>query len=219
MAEIKNIYEALSTVQEKLKAPKSNENTFGHYKYRSAEDIIEAVKPLLFANGLVMTISDQIVYLGERYYVEATISVQNGTDTIQVTALAREDKEKKGMSESQITGTASSYARKYALNGMFAIDDTKDADSNEYYKQTTAKPKQSKEPVKPFGPTVEPADEPVFEATPDQKKQIMTMLSKEGIFAEEVPKVLAEKYKHPIGAPMSFDKAADIILDLKKDVR
>ena len=128
----------LSAVQQHLKAPKGQRNSFGNYNYRSAEDILEAVKPLLFEHGLVMTISDSIVNLGDRYYVEATVTVQNGTDSLQVTGMAREAENKKGMDEAQITGAASSYARKYALNGMFDIDDTKDADTNEHHMATTA---------------------------------------------------------------------------------
>lgn len=142
-----NIYTALSKVQEKLKAPKNQRNNFGNYNYRSAEDIIEAVKPLLFEIGLIMTISDQIINLGDRYYIEATVTVQNAQgEVIQVTGMAREAEEQKGMSLSQITGTASSYSRKYALNGMFAIDDTKDDDSDEYHKQQTKPAKKASEP-------------------------------------------------------------------------
>lgn len=130
----------LSAVQQQLKAPKGQRNSFGNYNYRSAEDILEAVKPLLFEQGLVMTISDSIVHLGNRYYVEATVTVQNATDSIQATGMAREAETKKGMDEAQITGAASSYARKYALNGMFDIDDTKDADSNEHREQVKNTP-------------------------------------------------------------------------------
>lgn len=133
----------LSSVQQNLKAPKGQRNNFGNYNYRSAEDILEAVKPLLFEAGIVMTISDSIVNHGDRYYVEATVTVQNGTDSLQATGMAREAETKKGMDEAQITGAASSYARKYALNGMFDIDDTKDADSNEHRQQTTAKAPQA----------------------------------------------------------------------------
>lgn len=129
----------LSSVQQNLKAPKGQRNNFGNYNYRSAEDILEAVKPLLFEAGIVMTISDSIVNHGDRYYVEATVTVQNATDSIQATGMAREAEDKKGMDAAQITGAASSYARKYALNGMFDIDDTKDADSNEHRQQTTTK--------------------------------------------------------------------------------
>lgn len=134
----KQIYSALMAVQRDLKAPKGQQNKFGNYKYRSAEDIIEAVKPLLNENGLILNMTDDVVMVGDRIYIKATVSVidvANG-DTVTTTALARESAVKKGMDDSQVTGTASSYARKYALNGLFAIDDTKDADTNEYHQQT-----------------------------------------------------------------------------------
>lgn len=120
----------LIRIQAELKAPKSQTNTFGKYKYRSCEDIIEAVKPLLHREGLTMLISDEIVDLGSRFYVKATVRVYNvNKEEALTTAYAREEETKKGMDAAQITGAASSYARKYALNGMFAIDDTKDPDS------------------------------------------------------------------------------------------
>ena len=134
MAEGKPIYASLMAVQAELKAPKSQHNSFGKYDYRSAEDIIEAVKPLLKENDLFLTMSDDIVQIGDRYYVKATVSVTDIVtgESVQTSALAREAAQKKGMDESQVTGTASSYARKYALNGLFAIDDTKDADTDQY---------------------------------------------------------------------------------------
>lgn len=125
------IHQKLLAVQVALKAPKSNYNSFGKYSYRSCEDIMEAVKPLLKEQGLTMLVSDDVSQVGDRYYIRATVTVLD-TDTgesVQAAALAREEDVKKGMDASQITGTASSYARKYALNGMFAIDDTKDADT------------------------------------------------------------------------------------------
>ena len=139
MSEGKPIYAALMAVQAGLKAPKSQHNSFGKYDYRSAEDIIEAVKPLLKENGLFLTMSDDIVQIGDRYYVKATVSVTDIVtgESVQTSALAREAAQKKGMDESQVTGTASSYARKYALNGLFAIDDTKDADTDQYKQQTS----------------------------------------------------------------------------------
>lgn len=119
----------LIEVQKELKAPKDQENTFGKYKYRNCEDILEAVKPKLEKVGLLLTISDEIVNIGDRFYVKATASVTDGDKVISVSALAREELIKKGMDGSQITGSASSYARKYALGGLFCIDDNKDADS------------------------------------------------------------------------------------------
>lgn len=122
----------LNQIQKELKAPKGKTNTFGNYKYRSCEDILEAVKPLL--GDSVLLLSDDIVQVGERYYIQATARFIDGENITSVNGFARESETKKGMDDSQITGTASSYARKYALNGLFLIDDTKDADSNEFMK-------------------------------------------------------------------------------------
>lgn len=124
---------SMKDIQARLKAPKSQFNSFGKYYYRSCEDIVEAVKPILAEFGYYLNMCDDIVECGGRVYVKATASVMDGSTIIQSSsALAREPETKKGMDDSQITGTASSYARKYALNGLFAIDDTKDADSNEH---------------------------------------------------------------------------------------
>ena len=129
----------LLQIQNELKAPKGQYNSFGKYKYRSCEDILEAVKPLCVKYGVIITLSDEIVQVGERYYIKATANLsKEGCSDVSVTAYARETLEKKGMDDSQITGTASSYARKYALNGLFCIDDTKDADTDEYVKKTKA---------------------------------------------------------------------------------
>jgi hypothetical protein len=122
----------LQTIQHELKAPKGQENKFGGYRYRSCEDIMEAVKPLLDKNEATLTVADDIVLIGDRYYIKATATLwdsKGGEILAQTTAFAREPVTKKGMDESQITGAASSYARKYALNGLFCIDDTKDADT------------------------------------------------------------------------------------------
>lgn len=119
----------LKLIQSELKAPKAQRNTFGNYNYRSCEDILEALKPLLKQHDCLLTISDTIEAIGNRIYVKATATFTHDKFTIQTTAYAREASEKKGMDEAQITGSASSYARKYCLNGMFAIDDTKDADA------------------------------------------------------------------------------------------
>lgn len=132
----KGITGKLCEIQHSLKAPKGQRNTFGKYNYRSCEDILEAVKPLLHDAGLVLTLSDTIEEVGGRVYVKATATLTDGTDSVTNTAYAREADSKKGMDESQITGTASSYSRKYALNGLFCIDDTKDADTDEYHART-----------------------------------------------------------------------------------
>lgn len=120
----------LAIIQSKLKAPKGQFNQFGKYKYRSCEDILEAVKPLLSETECTLTIADSIVPVGNRIYVQATATLKNAAGETEVTtAFAREEDMKKGMDGSQVTGAASSYARKYALNGLFAIDDNKDSDS------------------------------------------------------------------------------------------
>lgn len=131
MATNKTILERLAEVQASLKAPKGQYNSFGKYSYRSAEDILEAVKPLLHDNGLVLLITDTVEEIGGRVYVKATgrLLKTDGGNELEVSAYAREALERKGMDESQVTGSASSYARKYMLNGLFAIDDTKDADT------------------------------------------------------------------------------------------
>ena len=125
--------------QAELKAPKNQYNSFGKYNYRSCEDILEAAKPINKKHGLVLLLTDKPVCIGQRYYIEATARLYDieSEQFIEATASAREADTKKGMDDSQVTGTASSYARKYALNGLFNIDDTKDADTDAYKKQTT----------------------------------------------------------------------------------
>lgn len=142
------VYAKLLEIQQALKAPKGQTNTFGKYNYRSCEDIVEAVKPLLGEQKAVLTISDEIKLVGERYYIFATATIIDAEtgETVAVTAQAREANEKRGMDTSQVTGATSSYARKYALNGLLAIDDTKDADAQ--------------------APTQEPAQEPANKPLP-----------------------------------------------------
>ncbi len=135
----KQLCDKLNCIQSELKAPKSNYNDFGKYSYRSCEDILEAVKPLCEKYRALLTLTDNIEVIADRIYVKARAILRDVDDyntAIEVQAFAREPLEKKGMDSSQVTGTASSYARKYALNGLFCIDDTKDADTNEYQKQT-----------------------------------------------------------------------------------
>ena len=136
------LHEKLLAIQTKLKAPKGQYNSFGKYSYRSAEDILEAVKPLNAEQGVLLTITDEIKEVGGRIYVVATATVSDGTDELKVSAFAREPENKKGMDESQITGATSSYARKYALNGLYAIDDNKDADTDEHKQQQENAPKK-----------------------------------------------------------------------------
>ena len=120
--------EKLIEIQSELKAPKNQRNNFGNYNYRSCEDILEAVKPLLKEKKCLLTLTDELVNIGQRYYIKATAIFNDGTNQITVTGFAREEETKKGMDGSQITGASSSYARKYALNALFLIDDQKDSD-------------------------------------------------------------------------------------------
>lgn len=145
---MKELNEKLLKIQQELKAPKSQYNEFNKFNYRNAEDILEAVKPLLEKNGLTLVLSDEMQYIGNRYYIKATATLSDGEDTITATAYAREDESRAGMSESQVTGCSSSYARKYCLNGLFCIDDGKDSDSFD-----------NKRPAKPSNKPVESAKE------------------------------------------------------------
>ena len=134
---------SLVKIQQELKAPKNQVNSFGKYKYRSAEDIIEAAKPICHKYDCSFTISDEVVLIGDRIYVKATATLhKNDGDYIATTGYAREEEVKKGMDSAQITGAASSYARKYALNGLFAIDDTKDADATNEHKDEIGEEKR-----------------------------------------------------------------------------
>lgn len=138
------LQEKLIDIQRDLKAPKSQFNAFGKYRYRSCEDILEAVKPLLFREGVVLTIADDLLAENGRFYVKASATLAYQDERICSSAFAREDETKKGMDGSQITGAASSYARKYALNGLFCIDDTKDADATNTGEQ---QPVQEQQPA------------------------------------------------------------------------
>lgn len=150
------LQDKLLKIQKELKAPKSQLNAFGKYNYRSCEDILEAVKPLL--EGVGLCLSDEMVLIGDRYYVKATVKLYDGDEVICVTAYAREELDKKGMDSSQITGAASSYARKYALNGLFLIDDTTDSDATNKKKKdddTVNKVKNLTDAVKNSAQTTE----------------------------------------------------------------
>ena len=142
----------LIMIQQELKAPKTQRNNFGGYNYRSCEDILEAVKPLLAEQSCTLTITDEIVMVGERIYLKATATLTNPEGlSVSTTAFAREPEQKKGMDESQISGMASSYARKYALNGLFCIDDTKDADTmDNTHEGHSAPAPQQKEDNRPW---------------------------------------------------------------------
>lgn len=199
-----NIQEKLLYIQAKVKAPKNLYNSFGKYSYRNAEGILEAVKPFLDEMKCTLTISDEIVTVGGRIYVKANATLWDTEkiDVIAVSAYAREADQKKGMDDSQVTGTASSYARKYALNGLFLLDDTKDPDTDEYAKQTGAE-KKDKQPEKAAekGTLIEYASEAALKTI-----QIM---------AEKANQPLEKICKKPLEA-LTADEATQIILWLKK---
>lgn len=168
---MENFNVRLSKLQEELKAPKNMYNNFGKYSYRNAEGILEAVKPLLVKYGMVLNVSDSVEMVGERYYIKATATVHD-TESNQImvsTAYARESLDKKGMDDSQISGTASSYARKYALNGLFLLDDTKDIDEIQ-------KPEDTAEDEKKFNEQA--AKEMKEPATEAQKNAILNICNK-----------------------------------------
>ena len=181
------IYTKLATIQKKLKCEKSQYNSFGKYKYRSCEDILKAVKPLLDETKTVLTLSDELVAIGERYYVKATATLLDTEESkdvpfISTTAYAREEETKKGMDGSQITGTASSYARKYALGGLFDIDDGIDSDATNTGETKTARAKTS----------VQPKSKSDFDEIDEQIKNATTVDEVRKIYAS-VPKPL-QKY-------------------------
>lgn len=194
MAEREELAQRLLSVQTRLKAPKGNINTFGNYAYRSCEDILEAVKPLLDEFKLTLTLSDEIVVVGKRYYVKAEARVslpEDHQEWIDAYGWAREAEDKKGMDVAQITGAASSYARKYALNGLFNIDDTKDADTNEQRAQVNNSPE-------------------VAPPTGAQMIKIKSLLSTLEVFDEPRTKILDQV--------TSAEKASELIKQLLEKV-
>lgn len=189
-----SVYEKLAAVQRELKAPKGQFNSFGKYKYRSCEDILEALKPVLSKNGCAVVLSDSVEQVGDRFYICATATITDYETHEQVhnTAFAREDTDKKGMDGSQITGTASSYARKYALNGLFLIDDTKDADTDAYHEQTTGE--KHKEEPKIAAAT----------AKANKVKNLLVKISGDKTIAQQV---WNEKYKKDAGDIVKMNEA------------
>ena len=220
MSEGKPIYAALMAVQAELKAPKSQHNSFGKYDYRSAEDIIEAVKPLLKENGLFLTMSDDIVQIGDRYYVKATVSVTDIVtgESVQTSALAREAAQKKGMDESQVTGTASSYARKYALNGLFAIDDTKDADTDQYrYAQNAQNGAGRTQNAKPNNYAKAPVKASQNEDLMNKaKRQLKAEVDRIGCTWDEVRAISGAKLGRSETKKMSVGEVSNLAANLEK---
>lgn len=189
--------EKLSRIQAELKAPKSQRNNFGNYNYRSCEDILEAVKPLLAREGLVLTITDSIEMVGNRYYVKATATVTDGEKSISTTAYAREADGRKGMDESQVTGSSSSYSRKYALNGLFCIDDTKDADTMDNTEKPKAAPKKK----------------------PDKAallKQIAEGAKKHSISADDMKIIMKRQYGKEASKDLTDAETADLAANFER---
>ena len=168
---MQKIYEKLAAIQAELHSPKSEYNSFGKYSYRTAEAILEAVKPFLKAQGCLLNCSDELLLIGDRYYIKATatiVAVEDGS-SVSTTAWAREELDKKGMDQSQVTGASSSYARKYALNGLLAIDNTPDSDATNVGDGTTTKD-QAKKPVKKVAKTAQEASSPAGQGNVSAKK-------------------------------------------------
>lgn len=179
----------LIAIQQKLKAPKGQYNSFGKYNYRNCEDILEAVKPLLSESGLALILNDDVISIDGRFYIKAVANLydENGKIIATTSAIAREEEAKKGMDGSQVTGASSSYARKYALNGLFAIDDTKDSDSTNNGKEPT-----NKKPSAKTGPVEEGSAEPVITNDLDIYEGLKTMADTKRAFAyfqEQLPNV------------------------------
>lgn len=192
MQETMNINQKLVMVQSELKAPKNQFNKFGNYHYRSLEDIAEAVKPILVKYGLTLTLDDEIVMIGERYYLKATATLLDTTSDgcIVCHAMAREAFDAKGMSEPQLTGSSSSYARKYCLNAMFLIDDTKDDDSNEAQDEKNNRSGKGKKVDAPTAPqTISDKDKEVIRRTVEGKGYTV-----EEIFPRGLDALTAEQY-------------------------
>ena len=193
--------EKLLNIQNKLKAPKNQKNNFGGYNYRSCEDIFEAVKPLLKEEGLTLRTTDELVLIGDRYYIKATAILSDGKNEIQNIAYAREEESKKGMDGSQITGASSSYARKYALNGLFLIDDVKDSDTTNdgTDKQQTVKKVETKkvvsEPIKSVE-TTSTGDELMSLADKEEITKFIVENKLEAVIIVEIAKSLG--YNNPM---------------------
>lgn len=194
-----NLCEKLAAIQAALKAPKTQENKFGGYKYRKAEDILEAVKPLLSQFKCALICTDELVQVHDRIYVKATARLLDTekNDQLETTAYAREEQDKKGMDQSQVTGASSSYARKYALNGLLCIDDTADSDTTNVGDGKPAPQKPVKKATAPkpeaAAPAPAPAPEPKKELTPREKwvKALAEKaVNKQGITAEAAYKAM-----------------------------
>jgi hypothetical protein len=202
-----SIYAKLIKVQNELKAPKNQYNSFGKYSYRNCEDICESVKPLLLANGLAMFISDNIELIGDRYYIKAIVTVVDTEtgETLTNSALAREEENKKGMDSSQVTGSTSSYARKYALNGMFLIDDTKDSD----FTNTHGKENNEEKPSRIKGTGLSEA----------QIKRLYAIAAKANIEKSMVLKAIKQEFKVEKAELLTKEQYAELCARLEKKIK
>lgn len=194
METVLSINDKLIKIQQTLKAPKSEFNEFAKFPYRSAENILEAVKPLAHEHGLTLTLHDEVVNIGDSNYVKATVTLKDNKDSFSTTAYAREEVTKKGMDTAQITGSTSSYARKYALSGLFAIDDNKDADSQDNTNHESVRRYKSNT------------------ATDKQRALIKTKLNELGITDENSGGYLIEQYG--VKLPLDSESATFVIDEL-----
>lgn len=206
-----NIYEKLQQVQAELKAPKNQYNKFGGYNYRNCEDIQEAVKPLLKEVKAALIVGDELVLIGDRYYIKATarfVDCESG-EAVENTAYAREEQEKKGMDVSQVTGSTSSYARKYALNGLFCIDDVKDADNqdNTAKGKGTQKGSGKTKDTKTFAGRAEKISEPMI-------RTLQSMVDRYSSKGLKMEKILT-MYKLAVIADMDTEQYRDCMEKLK----
>lgn len=190
----------LMMIQSELKAPKNQRNNFGKYNYRNCEDILNALKPHLMKYKCVVLLTDDLVLVGDRFYIKATAKLVDAesNNTISVNAYAREEETKKGMDSSQITGSASSYARKYALNGLFAIDDTKDSDFTN----------NGKEPPQQYQP---PKQEPPQLPIQQVKFEINQVARKKGVKSSEILNEVQQKVKYKINEGINLQQAEEVI--------
>ena len=206
-----NVYEKLLNIQSKLAVPKDNVNEFGGYKYRSCEDILESLKPILAENKAAVTITDEMILIGERYYVKSTatfIDTEKG-EKIEVSAYAREDERKKGMDLSQLTGSTSSYARKYALNGLFAIDDTKDSDYTNKHGKEQGQAKDNKK---------DKDKQAIVDASLASDKQLnfIYKLSEQKGFVKTMPGYIKQTYGKDTSRALTKKEASEIIKMLQE---
>ena len=193
-------FEKLVAIQADLKAPKDKVNKFSNFKYRSCEGILEAVKPLLAKHALYLNISDDIVQIGDRYYVKAKATITDGTNSQTAIAWAREEDGKKGMDAAQLTGATSSYARKYALNALFGIDDAKDPDTDEFQKQTRSSKKEKASDISFGTASAEDKDLPFDVGAPEPQGEpvellgLRSLMKQDGITEEQVLDAFKGKY-------------------------